>query len=59
MNSYFSVNQANEILPTVIKKFDYAKKMKVEVMKMEQQLTGLTPTTSLEEYTTIKRNLIL
>jgi len=52
MNSYFSVNQANKILPTVIKKFDYAKKMKVEVMKMEQQLTsGLTPTTSLEEYT--------
>ena len=60
MNSYFSVNQANEILPTVIKKFNYAKKMKVEVMKMEQQLTsGLTSTTSLEEYTTIKRNLIL
>jgi len=24
MNPYFSVNQANEILPTVIKKFDYA-----------------------------------
>jgi len=58
MNSYFSVNQANEILPTVIKKFDYAKKMKVEVMKMEQQLTsGLTSTTSLEEYTTIKKKL--
>jgi len=58
MNSYFSVNQANEILPTVIKKFNYAKKMKVEVMKMEQQLTsGLTPTTSLEEYTTIKKKL--
>ena len=52
MNPYFSVNQANEILPTVIKKFDYAKKMKVEVMKMEQQLTsGLTSTTSLEEPT--------
>jgi len=57
MNSYFSVNQANEILPTVIKKFDYAKKMKSEVMKMEHQLTGLTPTTSLEEYTTIKKKL--
>ena len=58
MNSYFSVNQANEILPTVIKKFEYAKKMKVEVMKMEQQLTsGLTPTTSLEEYTTFKKKL--
>jgi len=58
MNSYFSVKQANEILPTVIKKFDYAKKMKVEVMKMEQQLaSGLTSTTSLEEYTTIKKKL--
>ena len=54
MNSYFSVNQANEILPAVIKKFDYAKKMKVEVMKIEQQLTSAT---SLEEYTTIKKKL--
>ena len=58
MDSYFSVNQANEILPTVIKKFNYAKKMKIEVMKMEQQLTsGLTPTTSLEEYITFKKKL--
>jgi len=54
MNSYFSVNQANEILPTVVKKFNYAKKMKVEVMEIEKQLNYvLTPTTSLEEYTTI------
>ena len=58
MLSYFSVNDANKILPTVIKKFTYAKKVKAEVMKMEQQLTsGLTPTTSLEEYTIIKRKL--
>ena len=58
MNPYFSVNQANEILPTVIKKFDYAKKMKVEVMKMEQQLTSeMTSTTSLEEYNMVKRKL--
>ena len=58
MNSYFSVNDANEILPLVIKKFNYAKKAKAEVMKMEQQLTsGITPTTSLEEYTVIKRKL--
>ena len=58
MNSYFSVNDANEILPLVIKKFDYAKKAKAEVMKMEQQLTSeITPTTSLEEYTVIKRKL--
>ena len=58
MNSYFSVNDANKILPTVIKKFNHAKKAKAEVMKMEHQLTsGITPTTSLEEYTIIKRKL--
>ena len=58
MNSYFSVDDANKILPTVIKKFSYAKKMKAEVMKMEQQLaSGTTPTASLEEYTIIKRKL--
>jgi len=58
MNSYFSVDQANKVLPTVIKKFNYAKKMRVEVMKMEQQLTsGITPTTSLDEYVIIKKKL--
>jgi len=58
VNSYFSVNDANEILPLVIKKFNYAKKAKAEVMKMEQQLTSdITSTTSLEEYTINKRKL--
>jgi len=58
VNSYFSVNDANEILPLVIKKFNYAKKAKAEVMKMEQQLTSeITPTTSLEEYTINKKKL--
>ena len=58
MDSYFSVNDANQILPSVIKKFNHAKKMKAEVMRMEQQLTsGATPITSLEEYTVIKRKL--
>ena len=58
MNSYFSVNDANKILPLVIKKFNYAKKAKAVGMKMEQQLTSeMTPTTSLEEYTIIKRKL--
>jgi len=58
VNSYFSVNDANKILPVVIKKFNYAKKAKAEVMKMEQQLTSeMTSTTSLEEYTIIKRKL--
>jgi len=58
VNSYFSVNDANEILPIVIKKFNYAKKAKAEVMKMEQQLTSeMTPTISLEEYNINKRKL--
>jgi len=58
VNSYFSVSDANEILPLVIKKFNYAKKAKAEVMKMEQQLTSeMTPTISLEEYTINKRKL--
>ena len=58
MNSYFSVNDANKILPIVIKKFNYAKKAKAEVVKMEQQLTSeMTPTISLEEYTINKRKL--
>jgi hypothetical protein len=52
------VSDANEILPLVIKKFNYAKKAKAEVMKMEHQLTSeMTSTTSLEEYTIIKRKL--
>ena len=58
MDSYFSVNDANQILPSVIKKFNHAKKMKAEVMKMEKQLTsGVTPVTSLDEYAMIKRKL--
>ena len=56
MNSYFSVNDANKILPSVIKKFDHAKKIKIEVMRMEKQLSsGVTSVTSLEEYSMIKR----
>jgi len=58
VNSYFSVSDANEILPLVIKKFNYAKKAKAEVMKMEQQLTSeMTPTISLEEHNINKRKL--
>ena len=57
MSSYFSVNDANKILPIVIKKFNYAKKAKAEVMKIEQQLTSEMTPTSLEEYTIIKRKL--
>jgi len=58
VNTYFSVNDANEILPLVIKKYNYAKKAKAEVMKMEQHLTSeMTPTISLEENNINKRKL--
>ena len=58
MHSYFSVNDANKILPVVIKKFSFAKKMKAKVVKMEQQLAnGITPATSLDEFAIIKRKL--
>ena len=58
MNSYFSINDANNILPSVIKKFNYAKKMKAEVIKLEHQLSSsVTPVTSLEEYAIVKRKL--
>tara|TARA_Y100000590_G_scaffold463064_1_gene628830 strand:- start:5209 stop:5610 length:402 start_codon:yes stop_codon:yes gene_type:complete len=35
---YFTVQTANEVLPSVIQKFENAKKQKAEVMKTEQQL---------------------
>ncbi|KFM14327.1 hypothetical protein AAA799O18_00612 [Marine Group I thaumarchaeote SCGC AAA799-O18] len=55
MNSYFSVNDANKILPVVIKKFSYAKKLKAEVMKMEHQLSSNVSTSTIDEHVIIKR----
>ena len=58
MDSYFSISDANRVLPVVIKKFNYAKKMKSEVMKIEQQLASdITMTSTLEQYCSIKRKL--
>ena len=56
MTTYFSINTANEILPTIIKKFNYSKMLKNEIKKIEQQLNlNLTTKTSMEEYTTLKK----
>ena len=47
MTTYFSVNTANKILPTVIKKFNYSKMLKNEIIKMEKQMSlDLTSKTS-------------
>ena len=58
MFSYFSTNEANEALPDVIKKFEYALTKKNEVTKLEQQLQmSLSATDSFEEYVTLKQKL--
>jgi len=58
MFSYFSIVQANEILPTVIKKFEFVSAKKNELTKIEQQLQiGLSDVNNFEEYVTIKRQL--
>jgi len=58
LTSYFTVNEANKILPIVIEKFNYAKKLKDEIIKMEQELaTNVSATSSLAEYATLKQKL--
>jgi hypothetical protein len=55
---YFTTNEANEALPNVIKKFEYALAKKNEVTKIEQQLQlSLSTTDSFEEYVTLKQKL--
>jgi hypothetical protein len=58
MFSYFSIAQANEVLPTVIKKFEYINTKKNELAKIEQQLqTSLSITNDFQEYVTLKQKL--
>jgi len=58
MFSFFTTNEANEALPGVIKKFEYALAKKNEITKLEQQLQmSLSSTNSFEEYVTQKQKL--
>ena len=58
MFSFFTTNEANEALPDVIKKFEFALAKKTEVTKLEQQLQmSLSTTNSFEEYVTLKQKL--
>ncbi|HET6518063.1 MAG TPA: DUF2203 domain-containing protein [Nitrosopumilaceae archaeon] len=58
MFSYFSIAQANEILPTVIKKFEFVNAKKNELAKIEQQLQiSLSTSNNFEEYVTLKQKL--
>ena len=58
MVTYFSITDANKILPTVIKKFNYSKILKNEIITIEQQI-GLDSAskTSMEDYIILKQKL--
>ena len=58
MTTYFSISDANKILPSVIKKFNYSKMLKNEIIKMEKQMSlDLTSKTSMKDYTILKQKL--
>ncbi len=58
MDNYFTIKSANEMLPTIIKKFQKIKQEKNEVEKMEQKLQmNLSGTSNLNDYVTLKQNL--
>ena len=58
MDNYFTIKSANEMLPTIIKKFQKIKQEKNEVEKMEQKLQmSLSGTSNLDDYVTLKQNL--
>ena len=58
MTNYFTIKSANEILPTIIEKFQKIKQEKNEVEKMEQKLQmNLSGLSNLDDYVTLKQNL--
>jgi len=55
---YFTTNDANQILPEVIKKFENALKKKNKVSKLEQKLQVIIASTNkFDEYIPIKQQL--
>lgn len=58
MFSFFTTNEANDALPDVIKKFEYALAKNAEVKKIEQELQmSISTTNSFESYVEIKQRL--
>ena len=58
MFSYFTIVTANEKLPIVVEKFKNIVKLKNEIVKIEHELnSSLTPTSTFEQYVTIKQKL--
>jgi hypothetical protein len=58
MFSFFTTNEANDALPDVIKKFEYALAKNTEVKKIEQELQiSISTTNSFESYANLKQKL--
>jgi len=58
MFSYFTTNEANQALPDMIKKFEFALAKKNDVSKIEQELQmALTGDNSFETYISLKQKL--
>lgn len=58
MSSYFTLNQANAILPDVIKKYEYSLAKHNQVKKIEKELEmNLSTTNTLESFVNLKQKL--
>ena len=58
MFSFFTAKQANEVLPDVIKKFEYVLAKKTDITKIEKELQiTLSTTNSFEKYVELKQQL--
>jgi len=58
MDNYFTIKSANDMLPTIIEKFQKIKQGKNEIEKMERKLQmNLSGTSNLDDYVTLKQNL--
>ena len=58
MFSYFTTNDANQALPDVIKKFEFAMAKKNVVSKLEQELQmSLATANTFEQYVSLKQKL--
>ncbi len=58
MFSFFTTNEANDVLPDVIKKFEYALAKNTEVKKIEQELQiSISTINSFESYVNLKQKL--
>jgi hypothetical protein len=58
MYTFFTTNEANEVLPDVIKKYEDALAKTNEIKKIEKQLQmSISSTNSFEEYVPLKQTL--